>query len=203
MKRQVSTGYVFTPASSRLDLSAVPGLTGGGLLAVLDVTTGGIVYAVASPGLGASFAGLILTLAAPMTGLAATDTLAILFDDGTATGGSTGTDASLNRPALPNIGAAFAASGPYAGYALVGTVAANPARSYVEVDNSATGPILLLRDDGTAAAGAAPANASLIPLQAAPQAGGRGDGWSSTTFKGRLQVYAPAGTTPQVNIFQD
>ena len=84
MKRQVSTGYVFMPASSRLDLSGVPGLTKGGLLAVLDVTTGGIVYAVASPGLGASFSGLVLSLAAPMTGMAPGDTLAVLFDDGAA-----------------------------------------------------------------------------------------------------------------------
>ena len=84
MKRQVSTGYAFTPAQARLDLSGIAGLTRGGLLAVLDVSAGTLLYAAATPGFGASFSGLVLTLQAPMAGLAGTDALAVIFDDGAA-----------------------------------------------------------------------------------------------------------------------
>ena len=35
--------------------------------------------------------------------------------------GTTGNDYSANKPTLPNVGSAFAASGPYASYALIST----------------------------------------------------------------------------------
>lgn len=205
MKRQVSSGYVFTPGSAALDLSNLSGITAGGLLAVINRTAGNqLIYAAGGgAGLGGTFAGLVLTLQAPMTGMAASDALIVIYDDGTLAGGSTGLDFSANQPVLPGVGAAFGASGPYANYVLVRTVPASASRAFVEIDNNSPGPVVVMRDDGTAAAGAAPVRASVFPLAAAAAAGQQGGAWSSTTFKGRLQIYAPAGTSPQIATFTD
>ena len=105
--------------------------------------------------------------------------------------GSAGRDYSAGAPAIPDVGAAFG-SGVYAGYVVVATRAANPARANIDVENATGAAILVVRDDGTAAAGAAPANASVFPLASGPTPGTQGGAWSSTTFKGRLQIYAPA-----------
>jgi hypothetical protein len=109
-----------------------------------------------------------------------------------ASAGSTGTDFSANKPALPNVGANFAASGPYASYVLIRTVAANAARKVVEIANLTGAQIAVIRDDGTAATAAAPVNASVFALAGGVSAGEQGGGWSSATFRGRLQIYAPA-----------
>ena len=106
------------------------------------------------------------------------------------TGGTPGTDYSANKPALPNIGANFAASGPFASYILIATVPASATRNEVEVQNVSGAQIAVLLDDGTAATSAAPANASLFSLAAGSAAGAQGGAWSSTAFKGRVQVYA-------------
>jgi hypothetical protein len=116
--------------------------------------------------------------------------------------GSVGTDYSENKPAVPNVGAAFGATGPYANYALIGTIPANPNRSYVEVQNTSGAPIVLIRDDGTAAGGAAPAQASVIPLDGGAATNRQGGSWASRTFRGRIQIYAPAGTPP-ITAFED
>jgi len=108
--------------------------------------------------------------------------------------GSTGRDYSAGAPAIPNIGAAFG-SGVYAGYVVVATRAANPARANIDVENATGAAIVVVRDDGTAANGAAPANASIFPLAGGPTPGSQGGAWSTTTFKGRLQIYAPAALT--------
>lgn len=105
--------------------------------------------------------------------------------------GSVGTDASANAPAVPNVGAVFGGTGPYAGYVLIKSIPAAPTRLNVEVQNTSGGPIVIVRDDGVAASGAAPANATLIPLSGGQSAGQQGGTWSSATFKGRLQIYAP------------
>jgi hypothetical protein len=123
-------------------------------------------------------------------------------------GGSVGTDFSAgltaNGVAIPNVGAAFTASGPYSGYTLVKTLPALASRAYAEVDNLSTGQIVVIRDDGTAASATAPSNASIIVLNPAPAVGQPGGGgWTTTTFKGRIQIYGPAGTTPLVTAFQD
>jgi hypothetical protein len=106
--------------------------------------------------------------------------------------GSTGTDASANKPALPNVGANFAGAGPFASYFLVATVPASPTRNNVDVENTSGAQIAIVRDDGTASGGAAPVNASVFSLGGGAGAGAQGGAWSSTTFKGRLQIYAPS-----------
>ena len=62
--------------------------------------------------------------------------------------------------------------------------------------------IAVVRDDGTAAAAAAPTNASVFALAGGSIAGAQGGSWNSQTFKGRIQIYAPASTA-QVAIFVD
>jgi hypothetical protein len=105
-----------------------------------------------------------------------------------------GRDYSANKPALPAVGAAFGGSGPYANYVLVSTIPASTARNNVDIENISSGPIAVVRDDGTAASGAAPTNASVFALGGGASAGAQGGSWSSTTFKGRLQIYAPSST---------
>lgn len=116
--------------------------------------------------------------------------------------GSAGQDFSVNAPALPAVGSNFAASGPYANYLLIRTVAANPARNNLDIENNSGSQIAILRDDGSAAPGSAPANASIFALAGGAGIGSQGGSWSTTTFKGRTQIYAPT-TTAQVAVFQD
>ena len=107
--------------------------------------------------------------------------------------GSTGRDYSAGTPTLPAIGANFGTSGPYANYYLTATIAAG-ARFNVDVENVSGSQIAVLRDDGTAAAGAAPANASVFALGGGSGVGSQGGSYTSSTFKGRLQVYSPITT---------
>lgn len=118
-------------------------------------------------------------------GVATDDTRSVTF------AGSKGTDFSANKPTIPNVGAAFGASGPYANYVLVATVPAGN-RNNVDIENISGAQIAVVRDDGTATNGAAPANASVFALGGGASAGAQGGAWSSQTFKGRLQIYAPS-----------
>lgn len=117
-------------------------------------------------------------------------------------GGSTGTDFTANAAALglPHIGQPFT-TGPWSGYTLLETLPASSTRVLIEVENISGGPIVLMRDDGTAANNAAPVNASAWSLGGGPALGAQGGSWTSTTFRGRLQVYGPTGAT--VTTFQD
>jgi hypothetical protein len=121
---------------------------------------------------------LLLSLAMPVANAAQTFTLS--------------NDVSANEPAIPVVGANFANAGPYANYVLIQTVATNTNRKNISVFNLSGAQILIMRDDGTMALGSTPANASLIALSGGSSAGQQGGYWSSTTFKGRLQIYAPA-----------
>lgn len=105
--------------------------------------------------------------------------------------GSTGKDFSANKPAVPVVGAAFAAGGPFGSYLLVKTVAANPTRAAIEIANLTGDQIAVVRDDGTAANAAAPVEATPFALAGGAGAGQQGGTWGSKTFKGRLQIYAP------------
>lgn len=116
-------------------------------------------------------------------------------------GGSVGSDASANKPALPNIGANFSNAGPYANYVLIATVAA-ATRNNVEIDNLSGSQIAVIRDDGTASGGSAPVNASVFALSPGSSPGAQGGSWSSRTFWGRLQIYA-LSSTAQVNVMVD
>ena len=100
-------------------------------------------------------------------------------------------DRSANKPALPVIGGNFAAAGPWASYVLIATIAANPSRAFVEVLNASGGRAVVILDDGTAGAGIAPANATAFPLDSSTL-GGQGGSWSSSTFRGRVQIFAPS-----------
>ena len=106
--------------------------------------------------------------------------------------GSIGADFSANKPTLPNVGSNFAASGPYASYVLVATAPASPTRASIDVENNSGAQIVVVRDDGTAATGSAPVNASVFALGGGATVGSQGGSWPSTTFKGRVQVYAPS-----------
>jgi hypothetical protein len=109
--------------------------------------------------------------------------------------GSTGANYSANRPTLPNVGSAFANAGPFANYVLAVTIAANPQRNMVDCENDTGAQIAVVRDDGTAANGSAPANASVFAVAPGAGAGQQGGSYTSTTFRGRLQIYTPAALT--------
>ena len=94
--------------------------------------------------------------------------------------GSTGTDFSANPAAV-------------SGTPLV-TIPASSGRAYVEVQNQSANQLQLVRDDG------AGNNVTTI-LLASTGAGQQGGGWSSSTFKGRVRVYGPAGS--QIAAYQD
>ncbi len=108
--------------------------------------------------------------------------------------GSTGADYSANKPTLPNVGANFAASGPYASYVLIATAAASPSRLSIDVENTSGAQIAIVLDDGAASSGSAPNNASVFALSAGSGAGAQGGSWVSQVERGRVQVYAPAST---------
>ncbi len=108
--------------------------------------------------------------------------------------GGTGHDYSAGAPSLPNVGAAFGA-GVYTGYVCVAVRAANPARANIDIENCTGAQIVVVRDDGVAGPGAAPANASVFALAGGVAPGAQGGSWNSTTFKGRVQIYAPAALT--------
>ena len=108
--------------------------------------------------------------------------------------GSIGADYSANKPALPNVGANFAAGGPFANYVSIVTVAASASRLSIDVENDSGAQIAIILDDGAAASGAAPNNASVFALGGGAGVGVQGGSWVSLIEKGRVQVYAPAST---------
>ena len=117
-----------------------------------------------------------------------------LFIKGTSVG-STGKDFSIGVPSLPNIGSIFGNSGIYANYILNTTVPANTSYLNIDIENVSGNNIVIIRDDGTANSGSAPLNASIFSLAAGSANGAQGGSWSSTTFKGRLQIYAPVSNS--------
>jgi hypothetical protein len=116
--------------------------------------------------------------------------------------GSNGKDYSANPPTPPNIGANFGATGPYANYVLIATVPASATRFLIDVENTSGAQVVIVRDDGVASGGVSPANASIFALGAGSGVGSQGGSWSSLTFKGRAQIYAPSSMA-QVAVFVD
>ena len=114
--------------------------------------------------------------------------------------GSIGTDRSTTRADIPNLGSDFS-TGVYSGYHLVKTIPLNLSRSFVDVENISGDQIVIVRDDGTAGSGAL-ANASVIVVAGGAGAGAQGGSWTSSTFKGRLQIFAPSSTAV-VSAFED
>jgi hypothetical protein len=127
--------------------------------------------------------------------VATTDGAAIVLlrPDG---GGSPGMDSSANAPTWPVIGANFSsgAPAPFTSWVLLATVAANQSRAKITVDNQSDTPILCLRDDGTAASGAAPVNATGFTLNPKASAGPEGGHYESPSFRGRMRVFGASSS---------
>lgn len=85
MKKAVTYGYVFTPGISgvgTLNLSAIPSFDIKKLYAVINATSGGIVYAVGQAGYGyTSLATSTLTLEVDSSLMSGSDSLSIIYDD--------------------------------------------------------------------------------------------------------------------------
>jgi hypothetical protein len=120
--------------------------------------------------------------------------------------GSAGVDYSSGKPALPTVQqssaigtATFGGSSTYAAYVLVSIIPSAPTRAgnNVEIINDSGSNIVAILDDGTAAVGSAPNNASVRPISPTT-VGNQGGAWSDQTFKGRVQIYAQAGANAQV-----
>ena len=109
--------------------------------------------------------------------------------------GSVGHDYSVNPPTWPNVGAAFGATGPFANWVLACTIPVNPTRNNYNVWNSGGAQLLLLRDDGTAAPGAAPVNATGYVINSGSSAYQQGGADSDQSFKGRIQVFTASSAT--------
>lgn len=103
MKRVLPTSnFTFTPALNRVDFSPMGALfKKENLYAVINITTGKLVYAVASvtSGYGGSFAGSILTYTSSNVGQLATDTLQVIYDDETFVQNVTGS-VTIQDPAI-------------------------------------------------------------------------------------------------------
>jgi hypothetical protein len=103
--------------------------------------------------------------------------------------GSIGRDYSSGKPTLPGIGDPFAVD-PYDGWVLLATVPANNNRAQVVVWPATGGEVAVIIDDGTAAAHAAPLNASVFSTT---------ERWESRCELGRVQVYGPPNA-PSVQV---
>ncbi len=111
--------------------------------------------------------------------------------------GSTGADFSTNMPAFPVVGANWPTTGSlYENYVLLTTIPANPARANAEIHNLSGVNLVVIRDDGTAQTGNVMTNASLFMIPPGAGQGQPGAPYANKTFKGRYQVYGPAGAGP-------
>jgi hypothetical protein len=125
--------------------------------------------------------------------------------------GSVGADFSsnANHTALPaavgaTIGTStYGGSGPFAAYVLVASAAANASRANIDVENVSGSQVVVVRDDGTAAAGSAPVNASWFLLAGGGTGPSQGGAWSSTTFRGRVQLWMASVPTYSPSVFGD
>lgn len=81
-----------------------------------------------------------------------------------------------------------AANVPIGSFTLLATVPVWPGRRCIEIQNQSGLMLQLVRDDG-----AGNAVTSWLIDPAAAGAGKPGAAWASTTFRGRLRVYGPAG----------
>ena len=151
MKRPITPAYTFAPGANTLNLSGIAGFNVANLFAVIDLKTGGLIYAPLAGYGYAALSGTTLTLQAPLAGCAAADPLMILYDDG-GRPAEDGTDAT--GVAMPAGGAGIR------GWlsSLYKVVAGAPA---VTVGRAATGGDASIAAGGTAQllfAGATPTN---------------------------------------------
>lgn len=102
--------------------------------------------------------------------------------------GTIGADRSANAPAGPGAATSFTFNGVTLN--LLSTIAANPARCGLEVNNTTGALIVVVLDDGANTAG----TVSLFPL--APGAGQfqQGGDFSPSNELGRLRIFGTTGT---------
>ena len=82
MKTVITSGYVFTPATRRMDFTGFAGFDIRRLYAIIDQTANQIIYAESVAGYGlASQTGSILTLQYDTTALSGSDALQVIYDD--------------------------------------------------------------------------------------------------------------------------
>lgn len=88
-----TSNFTFTPSLNQVNFSPMGGaFKRQNLYAVINITTGKLVYAVASvsSGFGGTFAGTVLTYSSSNVGQLASDTLQVIYDDETFTQNITG-----------------------------------------------------------------------------------------------------------------
>jgi hypothetical protein len=108
--------------------------------------------------------------------------------------GTTGLDYSSNKPTLPNTYQNFSNSGPYSNYVFITSVSANTSRNNIDIENNSGSQIVIIRDDGTSANNTTLNNSSVFTLAGGSGIGSQGGSWFSSTFKGRIQIYASSNT---------
>ena len=78
--KQLST---LSPGAGTVDLSSIAGITQGKVLAISNVTASALIYAVATPGYGASaYSAGVMTLQFSVAAMSAGDVLQVIYDDG-------------------------------------------------------------------------------------------------------------------------
>lgn len=102
--------------------------------------------------------------------------------------GSIGAERSANPPTGPGAGTSFAFNGTTLN--LLATIAANPARRGLEVNNTTGGLVVVVLDDGANTAG----TVSLFPLAAGAGAFQQGGDFAPPNELGRLRLFGTAGT---------
>jgi hypothetical protein len=99
--KTIITSYTFNATTGTIDFSSFSGFDVRRLVAVIDLTTKQVIYAVGTPGLGySSVAGSVVTLQSSMTGLATTDSLQVFYDDPAATVAVTGVATAANQATM-------------------------------------------------------------------------------------------------------
>ena len=97
------TSYTFDPANNQIDFSTMGTFNSGRLFAVINVTTGKLIYSVAADaqGYGGSFVGDILTYDSSNAGQSISDSLMAIYEDPTAIQQVAGTVAIGSYPIDP------------------------------------------------------------------------------------------------------
>jgi len=188
MTKQIVIPNSFNPATGAVSFASVDNFIINRLLAIINATSRAMIYDPVTPNLGASsVAGSLVTLQYDTSSQSAADVLIAIYDFPTS---SVGVNFSINAPTLPNVGSGFNSSAPYGNFLLLNTIPKNMSRASITIQNTSGALVIALLDDGTALPGAPPVNPSIISLGFGSGSGSSGTIWTSTTFKGRVQLYA-------------
>lgn len=100
--------------------------------------------------------------------------------------GNVGTDRSANAPAGPGAETSFTFNG--AALSLLATIAANPARKSVQINNTTGQVVVLVIDDGSNG------SVSLFPLIAGAGQFQQGGDFTSATERGQIRIFGTVDT---------